>query len=162
MIEKSLLLRESPSATSSPDPEATSKAYPSADFLPKTIIQRWNQADLDYFDLHFDKVYRENEIIPVRKDMYYRNVVLFIQRFQCLVTFRSTAFVKANITISFRGSALECYTFELSNFDCDALNNDPSMKSWVNTLSHCFKVHTSMALDLLTNETYSLNKAWAQ
>ncbi len=36
MIEKSLLLRESPSATPPPDPDASPKALPPADSLPKT------------------------------------------------------------------------------------------------------------------------------
>lgn len=31
------------------------------------------------------------------------------------------------------------------------------MKSWVKTLSYCFKVSTSIALDLFTNETFSLD-----
>ena len=100
--------------------------------------------------------------MSVGKDVYYRNVVLFIQRLQSLVTFRGATLVKANIATSLRGSALEWYTSELSDFDCDALNNDPGVKSWVNTLSHRFKVPTSVALGLLTDETYSLDDARAR
>ena len=40
MIEKSLRLRESPSATAPPDPDATPKAHPGADSLPKTTTER--------------------------------------------------------------------------------------------------------------------------
>ncbi len=36
------------------------------------------------------------------------------------------------------------------------------MKSWVNTLFHRFKVPTSVALRLLTDETYSVDNARAQ
>ena len=36
------------------------------------------------------------------------------------------------------------------------------MKSWINTLSHRFKVPTSVALGLLTDEAYSLNNARAR
>ncbi len=39
------------------------------------------------------------------------------------------------------------------------LNNNPSVKSWVNTLSQRFKVPTSVAFGLLTDETYSINDA---
>ena len=88
--------------------------------------------------------------------------MLFVQHLQSLVTFRSIAFVKANIATSLRGSALEWYTSELSDFDRDTLNNNPGVKSWINTLSHCLKVSTSMALGLLTDETYSFNDARAQ
>ena len=162
MIEKSLLLRESPSSTPPPDPDATPKALPAGDSLPKASTERWNQADLGYFDPHLDRAHGEGEIVSVGKDVYYRNVVLFVQRLQSLVTFRGAALVKANIATSLQSSALEWYTSELSDFDRDALNNDPGVKSWVNTLSHRSTVPTSVALGLLTNETYSLNNAQAQ
>ena len=162
IIEKSLLLRDSPSATPPPDPDATPKSPPGGDFLLTKSTERWNQADLGYFDSHLDSTYGEVEIVSVGKDVYYRNVVLFVQRLQSLVTFRGAAFVKANIAMSLRGSALEWYTSELSNFDCDALNNDPGVKSWINTFFHRFKVPTSVALGLLTDETYSLNDARAR
>ncbi len=159
MIDKSLLLRESSFATPPPNPDAAPKPHTSDDALPKASAERWNQADLGYFDPHLDRVHEEGEIVSVGKDVYYRNVVLFVQRLQSLVTFRGAALVKTNIATSLRGSALEWYTSELSDFYCDALNNDPGVKSWVNTLSHRFKVPTSVAFGLLTDETYSLEDA---
>ena len=162
MIKKSLFLRESPSTILLPNLDATPKAHFGADPLPKITTKRWNQAELGYFDPHLDRAHGEVEIVLVGKDIYYRNVVLFVQRLQSLVTFRGAAFVKANIAISLQGSALEWYTSELSNFDCDALNNNPGVKNWVNTLSHCFKVPTSVALGLFTNETYSFDDAQAR
>lgn len=94
--------------------------------------------------------------------MYYRNVILFVHRLQNLVTFQDAALIKANIATSFRGSVLEWYISELSDFERNTLNNDLGVKSWVNILSHCFKIPTSVALGLLTNEIYSLNNACAQ
>ncbi len=41
------------------------------------------------------------------------------------------------------------------------LNNNPGIKNWVNILSNCFKVLTSVALDLFTHETYFLDNARA-
>lgn len=40
MIEKSLVLRESPSATPLSDPDAVSKAFFGADSLPKVLAER--------------------------------------------------------------------------------------------------------------------------
>ncbi len=162
MIEKSLLLRESPSATPPPDPDAAPKALPGADSLSKVSTERWNQADLGYFDPHLDRAHGEGEVVLVGKDVYYRNVVLFVQHLQSLVTFKKAALVKANVATSLRGSTLEWYTSELSDFDRDALNNNPRVKSWINTLSHCFKVPPSVALSLLTDETYLLEDARAR
>lgn len=70
--------------------------------------------------------------------------------------------MKANIKTSFQGSALEWYIPELSNFERNALNNNLSVKSWINILSHYFKVPTSVAFGLLTDETYFLDNACAQ
>ena len=75
MIKKFPLLRES-----LPDPNATPKAHPGANSLPKTTTERWNQADLSYFDPHLDtKVHDEGEVVSVGKNVYYGNVVLFVQ-----------------------------------------------------------------------------------
>lgn len=101
MIKISLLVRKSPSATPLPNHDATPKAYLGNDSLPKTSTERWNQANLGYFDPHLNRAYGEGEIVLVRKDVYYKNVVLFVQHLQNLVTFRDATLVKANIATSF-------------------------------------------------------------
>ena len=162
MIEKSLLFRDFSSSTPPSDPDAIFKAHPTTDSLPKTLTERWNQANLGYFDPHLDKANSKDEIVLIGKDVYYRNLVLIVQRLQSLITFRDAVFVKANVATSFRDSALKWYTSKLSNFDRNALNNNPGVKNWVNTLFHRFKVPTSIALRLLTDETYFLDDAQAQ
>lgn len=121
--------------------------------------KRWNQAKLEYFDPHLNRTHKDREVVLVGKEVYYKNVVLFVQRIQGLVTFQGAGLVKANIATSLHGSALELYTSELSDFDRDVLNNDLGVKSWINTFSRHFKVPTSIALGLLTNKTYSLDDA---
>lgn len=87
MIEKFLLLTDSTFANLLPDPDAALKALPSSDSLSKASTERWNQADLEYFDLHLNRVHGEDKIVLVEKDVYYRNVIFFIQRLQSLVSF---------------------------------------------------------------------------
>lgn len=87
IIEKSLLLKNAPCATPPPNPDAAPKAHLDANPLPKSIIKRWNKADLGYFDPHLDRAHGEGEIVSVSKDVYYRNIVLFVQRLQSFVTF---------------------------------------------------------------------------
>lgn len=89
-------------------------------------------------------------------------MILFVQRYQSFIIFRDVALVKANIVILLCSSALEWYTSELSDFDQDALNNDPGVKSWINTLSHYFKVPISVGLGLLTDKTYFLDDTQAR
>lgn len=87
MIKKSLLLTDSAFATPPPDPNAAPKALSGGDSLPKAPTERWNQADLGYFNPHLDRAHGKGEIVSVRKDVNYRNIVFFIQRLQSLVTF---------------------------------------------------------------------------
>lgn len=129
MIEKFLLVTKSSSATPQPDHDVTLKVHPSNDSLPKTMTEWWNQVVLRYFDLYLDKAHGESEIVLVAKDVYYRNVVLFVQCFQNLVPFWNAPFVKANIATYLWGSALEWYISELSDFNRDTLNNNSGMKS---------------------------------
>ena len=77
MIEKYLVLRESPSANLPLDPNASPKALLAANSLSKAT-EKWNQANLGYFDPHLNRAYGEGEIVLVRKDVYYRNVILFV------------------------------------------------------------------------------------
>lgn len=87
MIKKSLLLTNSATTIPPPDLDATLKALSGDDSLPKASIKRWNQADLGYFDSQLDRAHGKDEIVSVGKDVYYKNVVSFIQRLQSLVTF---------------------------------------------------------------------------
>ena len=129
MIKKSLLLSNSLSATPLSNPDAAPKSHLGADFLPKTTTERWNQANLGYFDPHLDRAHGDDKIVLVKKDVYYRNIMFFVQRLQSLVSFSGATLMKANIATSIRGFTLEWYTSELSNFDWNALNNDPDVKS---------------------------------
>lgn len=159
MIKKSLLLR--PSTTLFPNSDVFNKAFLSVNLLPRTT-ERWNQANFGYFNLYLNKAHSESKIVLVRKEVYYRDIVLFVQYLQNLVIFKRIALVKANIAISFCVLALKWYILELSDFDHNVLNNNLGIKSKINTLLHRFKVLTSIALDLLTNKTYLVNNTQAR
>lgn len=45
----------------------------------KKLDERWNQFNPSYFDLYLDEAAQgKNEIVILGKDIYYRNMVLFI------------------------------------------------------------------------------------
>lgn len=87
LIEKFLLFKDSPSSTPPPDPDIAANVHPSTDSLPKASTKKWNQADFGYYHLHLDRTHGEGEIVSVGKDVYYRNVVFFVQHLQKLITF---------------------------------------------------------------------------
>lgn len=159
IIKESLLLRDFFSSTSFSNSNTSSKALFLTNFQLKAI-NRWNQLNLGNFNLHLNrKVHDEGKIVLVGKNIYYRNVLLFVQLIQNLATFKDIALVKVNIPNLLRGSALEWYTSELIEFNHDALNNNLGIKSQINTLSQRFKVSTNMALGLFIDKIYSLNNA---
>lgn len=42
-------------------------------------MERWNQADLGYFDPHLDeKAHGSGDVVLVSKNVYYQNLVLFV------------------------------------------------------------------------------------
>ncbi len=125
-----------------------------------TRRERWNQANLGYFDPHLDdKAHDAGEVVSVGKDVYYRDVVMFTQRIQNLVTFRGATLFKANIATSLRGSALESYTSELNDQERERLYRDSGVDCWINTFSRRFKVPTNVVSGFLTSESYSLHNA---
>lgn len=73
--------------------------------------------------------------------------------------FKGATLVKANIPNLLKRSALKWYTSKLAEFDRDALNNNSGMKNWINMLSERFKIPTSIALSLFTDETYLFDNA---
>lgn len=108
-----------------------------ADTVPKLLLQmktpskneRWNQAKFGYLDPYFNKAYGDGEVLLIRKEVYYRNMILFVQQIQSLVTFWGAGLVKTNIATLSCDSALAWYISKLSDFDRNTLNNDLSMKN---------------------------------
>ena len=67
---------------------------------------RWNSADLGYFDPHLEKSYSEGEIVTVGKDLYFRSIILFVERVRDLATIKGDALVRTNLNTSLRGAIL--------------------------------------------------------
>ena len=125
--------------------------------------ERWNPADLGYFDPHLDKSYGEGEIVTVGKDIYYRSVILFIERVRDLATIKTDTLVRTNLNTSLRGAALKWYTAELSNLERTGLRNDPNgVEEWCKALLVRFRETPGVALSHLTTEKYTLADARAR
>lgn len=88
--------------------------------------------------------------------------MLFVKCLQSLVTLKRAALVKVNIASFFCSSALKWYTLEFRDFNCDALNNNQRVKSWIIILFCRFKVLFSFAFDFLSNKTYLVDDICAQ
>ena len=122
-----------------------------------TSSNRWNVIDLDYFNSHLDKSYDKGEIVIVDKDLYFRSVILFIERIKDIVVIKSNALIRINLNISLRGIALKWYIIELFNLKrIDLRNNSRDIEKWYNVLLARFKELLEIALSHLIFEKYTL------
>ena len=121
---------------------------------------RWNTADLGYFDPHLNKSYGKGEIVTVGKDVYYWTAVLFVEQIHDLATIKGAALVQSNLNTALRGSALAWYTAELSNLERVGLHaNKNGVEEWCSAILKRFKKSTGVALRNLTTKKYSLHNA---
>lgn len=89
------------------DVVGSSKSTLIIDLMSKTFEKRWSWAELSCFNPYLNKTYKKGKIVLVEKNVYYKNVVLFVQFLQSLVTFCGSALIKVNIAILLQGSILE-------------------------------------------------------
>ena len=104
-----------------------------------------------------NKSYGKGKVVTVGKDVYYRLVILFIERIKDLASVKGAILVRSNINTCLRGAALTQYTAELSNLERVGLRADENdIKEQYNTLTKRFKQATGIALSQLILEKYTL------
>ena len=85
--------------------------------------------------------------MTVGKELYYRLVILFIDRIADLVTVKSAVLVKVNINIYLREVALSWYILELNDVKRSSLrNNINDINLWIKSFKRRFKVLITVAL----------------
>ena len=134
---------------------------PGADGQSGGGADRWNAADLGFFDPHLDKSYGGGDIVTVGKDLYYRSVILFVERIKDIVSTKGAALVRSNLNTTLRGAALRWYTAELSNLERLGLRAEGGngVDEWCEALVKRFRENTNVALGNLNTEKYTLQDA---
>lgn len=70
--------------------------------------------DIDYFDPHLDEAYGKGDIVQMGKDVYYRDVHLFLGQAKSVAMAKGTLPVRNSLHICLRGDAQAWYVAELS------------------------------------------------
>ena len=95
--------------------------------------------------------------MTVKKNVYYRSVILFVKRIYDLIAIKGEAVVRINVNICFRGFAFAWYILELLNLERRGLRVEGSgVKEWCRALSARFKELLGVALSNLIAEKYTL------
>ena len=84
--------------------------------LVVVVSNRWNAAEIEFFDLHYDDKIATtvSTIEHVDKNIYFRDVHVFIKRVKNMTTIKSAEMMRKNLYFCLRNVALEWYTFILS------------------------------------------------
>ncbi len=94
-------------------------------------------------------------VVNAGKHFFYKDVYCFTDHPKKLAVQRRDG-VKKVITSCFRGSALMCYSMELTELERDLLRDANLVKLWYTTLINRFKTRTSVALSQMAGQTYGL------
>ncbi len=120
----------------------------------------WNAKDIGFFDPHLDKSYGEGDIVTQGSDVYYRNVMLFVERVKDLAAIKGPAIVRTNLNTCLRGDAQTWYIETLSNLERIGLRaGENGVDEWCSALVSRWKEPTGVALEKLTSEKYTLQDA---
>ena len=85
---------------------------------------KWKAEKLGFFDLYLISSLGLGDVMTINKELYYRSVILFIDRIADLATVKPAVLVKTNINICLRKAALLWYILELNDAKRSSLRND--------------------------------------
>ena len=114
--------------------------------------------DVGFFDPTLDESYGPGDVVQVGRDVYYRNVYLFVERIKDAVNMYTADKVRSNLSSCLRGTAQIWYTEGLSDLEKEALRSlGTGAEKWCDALTKKFKQSVSSALQSLSSESYSLD-----
>lgn len=112
----------------------------------------WKTDDVGYFNPDLSGT---EPIVAVGTSTYYRDVFVFIDRLRDVVQIKGADIVRLNIQAALRGSALEWFTSELTEFEKKSLRILDPEQGWFESLINRFKPRPSEAMRNLEASSYS-------
>ena len=85
---------------------------------------KWKAEELGFFDLYLTSSLGLRDVIIIGKELYYRLIILFIDKIADLVTIKPVVLVRININTCLRKAALLWYILELNNAKRLSLRNN--------------------------------------
>jgi hypothetical protein len=123
-------------------------------------IKRFTAEDIGYFDPSLSLELGRGNIISIGKELYIRNVHIFVNRIRDAAAIHSEETIRINLSGCLRGSALSWYTGELNDLTREALRTLPTgMTRWIELLEERFKKPMLEAQTELISQKYTCNDA---
>ena len=145
----------------------------SSDQIDENVVDndnsKWNSIDFDFFDFHYDDkfiVSEANVIVHIDKDIYFRDVHLFIVRAKKLTITKGEQLIRDNLWFSLQNIALKWWTDELSKTKRKmtrmTMIDQKKLVEWISLLHRRFKQSINVTINSLIQQRYILRDAASQ
>ena len=114
----------------------------------------WRFENFDFFDSHLSAKYESKSMIRNDKNVYYRNVHLFIERILNLVVTKNHDVVKINLNTCLQNIVLIWYIDELTVLKRFELRQIDLTKKWINLFKKRFKFNQFVVINSLIAERF--------
>ena len=114
--------------------------------------------DVEFFDFILDESYGPGDVVQIKRDVYYRNVYLFVERIKNAVNMYTAEKVRSSLSSCLKKTVQIWYTEGLSDLKKKILRSlNIEVEKWCDALIKKFKQSVSSALQSFSSESYSLD-----
>ena len=123
-----------------------------------TTASRWNVSEIEFFDLNYDDKFfsTESVIEHFDKNIYYRDVHVFIERIRQMTIILSLELVRRNLSFCLRDIVLDWHISKLIENNRRLLIYEEEVDEWARKLVEKFKKSPSVIMITLLRERYSM------
>jgi hypothetical protein len=127
----------------------------------KSRSERWITSDIEFFDSMYENksIVIEEFIEHAEKNIYFRNVHLFLKRVKDVAKVKDAAQIRKNLFTCLRELTLQWYIFELFENIKNLLRYDNDVEYWKKKLIKRFKKSVNVTMTSLVKEKYTLKDA---
>ena len=143
--------------SSSISSDILAKRSHSKSFFHELTSFKWNPFDIDFFDSHFnDKTIATASVMKhSEKNIYFRNIHLFLERCSNIVTIKDEQLIKNNLFICLRELTLQWYISEMTSNVKILIKYASDIEHWFVKLLSRFKKKSNIALSILMKKKYT-------
>ena len=130
-------------------------------FTESGSLYRWNLLEIDFFDsMYNDKSVRTSEVMKhAKKNTYFRDVHLFIERVKNIAIIQDGQHVRDNLFTCLREFALQWYISKISIEVKQLMRYDDAIDHWTTQLLESFKESTHVFMNTIIRKLYTMKDA---
>ena len=122
---------------------------------------KWNAEKLRFFDSMYDNksISIDQVMKHAEKNIYFRDVYLFLNRVKNMTLIHEDQFVRENLFICLRDTALQWYTAEISIETKKLLRYEQNLRYWTEQFLKRFKKSSDVSIITILKERYIMKNA---